>query len=124
GRIRRSRAGPSSIRDRPLSARRGMELRIAGGDGHPDRVAPFGPGTVVVADRVAAEQVLEHEPGVAGAFTDSAVDGEGIGRAHVAVDGVEFGAGPKAAVGAQGAGPGDVDGGRDMAAAQGAARGE
>src|SRR5690606_24331809 len=85
------------------------------------RVAPFAPGTVVVTDRIAAEEVLQHEPGMAGAFADSAVDGEWIGGGEVAVDGVEFGARPEPAVGAQSAGPGDVDGGRDMPAAQGAA---
>src|SRR4028119_762555 len=42
-------------------------------DGGPDGVAPLRPGAVVVADVVVAEQVLEHEPGVAGALPDTAV---------------------------------------------------
>ena len=42
-------------------------------DGGPDGVAPLGPGAVVVADVVVAEQVVEHEPGVARALADTAV---------------------------------------------------
>src|SRR6267143_216254 len=42
-------------------------------DWEPDRVAPFGPGAVVVLDVRVAEQVLQDEPGVGGPLSDSAV---------------------------------------------------
>src|SRR5882762_1391395 len=42
-------------------------------DGGADEVAPFGPGAVVVADLVEAQQILEYEPGVRTAFADAAV---------------------------------------------------
>src|SRR5690606_20927102 len=45
----------------------------AGDDRHPNGAAPLRPGTVVVAHVLEAEQVLEHEPGVARALTDAAV---------------------------------------------------
>src|SRR6202521_5286 len=42
-------------------------------DGSADEVAPFGPGAVVVADLVEAEQILQNEPGVRAALADAAV---------------------------------------------------
>ena len=48
-------------------------------DGHADQAAVFRPGAVVVADPLEAEQLVEHEPGVAGALSDAAV------RDHVAI---------------------------------------
>src|SRR5712664_4289607 len=42
-------------------------------DGRADKVAPFGPGAVVVADLAEAEQILEDEPGVRAALADAAV---------------------------------------------------
>src|SRR5882672_5354797 len=50
-------------------------------DGRTDQVAPLGPRAVVVADVAEAEQVGEHEPGVAGALADAAVgDDVVVGR--------------------------------------------
>ena len=43
-------------------------------DGRANQVAPLGPGAVVVADLVEAEEVLQDEPGMGGAFADAAVD--------------------------------------------------
>ena len=65
------------------------------GDRHPHGVAPLGPGAVVVADVAEAEQVGEHEPGVAGALADAAVgDDVVVGREALLgeVDGLELGA--------------------------------
>ena len=42
-------------------------------DGGADEVAPLGPGAVVVADLVEAQQILEDEPGVRTALADAAV---------------------------------------------------
>ena len=42
-------------------------------DGGADEIAPFGPGTVVVADLVEAEEILQNEPGVGAALADAAV---------------------------------------------------
>ena len=42
-------------------------------DRHADEAAPLRPGAVVVADVGEAEQLVEHEPGVAGALADAAV---------------------------------------------------
>src|SRR5260370_2639251 len=42
-------------------------------DWRADKVAPFGPGAVVVADLAEAEQILEDEPGVRAALADAAV---------------------------------------------------
>src|SRR3712207_1764693 len=42
-------------------------------DGGADGVTPLRPGAVVVADVAVAEQVVEHEPGVARALPDAAV---------------------------------------------------
>src|SRR5580704_16061320 len=46
---------------------------VRGLDGSAWRTAPFGPGPVVDADSLAAEQVSEHEPGGGGAPADGAV---------------------------------------------------
>src|SRR6266446_814428 len=50
-------------------------LRGAGfiDDRRADQVAPLGPGAVIVADLVEAEEVLENEPGVRTALADAAV---------------------------------------------------
>ena len=50
-------------------------------DGGPDQVAPLGPRAVVVAHLRVAQQVAQHEPGVAGPLTDPAV------RHHVVATG-------------------------------------
>src|SRR6266851_4124948 len=42
-------------------------------DGRADKVAPFGPGAVVVADLADAEQVLQNEPSVRATLADAAV---------------------------------------------------
>src|SRR6266568_830109 len=42
-------------------------------DRHPHGVAPLDPGAVVVADPLEAEELAQHEPGVAGALADAAV---------------------------------------------------
>src|SRR5207247_2055168 len=46
-------------------------------DGGGDDVAVFGPTAVVVFHVVEAEQIFEHEPGVAGALADAAI-GNGV----------------------------------------------
>src|SRR6266568_9379884 len=38
-----------------------------------DQATPLGPGTVVVANLFVAEQIVQHEPGVAAALADAAV---------------------------------------------------
>ena len=63
----RERPGPR----RPGPAAAEPELPLADGDGrglldrHADEAAPLGPAAVVVADALVAEQLVEHEPGVA-----------------------------------------------------------
>src|SRR5271169_7246579 len=42
-------------------------------DGGADEVAPFGPGAVVVANLVDAEQIFQNKPGVGTALADAAV---------------------------------------------------
>src|SRR3990172_2826428 len=42
-------------------------------DGRSDQIAPLGPAAVVIFDVLEIEQVLEHEPGVAGPLADAAV---------------------------------------------------
>src|SRR5439155_9564835 len=42
-------------------------------DGYADQASPLGPGAVVVADLVMAEQVAQHEPGVGAPLADAAV---------------------------------------------------
>ena len=49
--------------------------------GHPHGVAPLGPRAVVVAHARHAEQMGQHEPGVAGPLADAAVDDRLVVRA-------------------------------------------
>src|SRR4051794_37275149 len=59
------------------------------GDGRANQVAPLCPGTVVVADLRVTQQVMQHEPGVAGPLADAAVGDDVVARLEaqlVAVD--------------------------------------
>src|SRR5439155_56096 len=101
-RVARSRARPADDRD-------------------PDAVAPLGPRAVVVTHVAEAEQVLQHEPGVAGTLADAAVDHHVVVRPQpglALVDGLELG--PRLEGGVLGGGPrpGDALGTGDVAAAQ------
>src|SRR5579859_1916410 len=51
-------------------------------DRHADEAAPLGPRAVVVADRVAAEQLVQHEPGVRRALADPAVGDDRLAVEH------------------------------------------
>src|SRR5699024_6250654 len=103
---RRLRPGPpAGLRSqgwsRQSSAARHLPGLGAGGDRHGHDIAPFGPGSVVVAHVVVAEQVRENEPGVAGAFADAAVGDDLIARAQaglVRIEVLEFGRGLERAV--------------------------
>src|SRR6266568_7058062 len=99
--------------------------RYLGGllDGEADAVAPFGPGAVVVADLAVAEQLVQDEPGVAGALADAAVDDDVPvgGDALAAVERLELVGGLEGrGVGVDRLRPGDRLGAGDVAAAQGA----
>src|SRR5262245_43341585 len=59
--------------------RRLCRLFLPLGDRRADQVAPFGPGAVIILDVLEAEQVLEHEPGVARALADAAVSDDRFG---------------------------------------------
>src|SRR6266567_4095803 len=55
-----------------------------------DFVAPFGPRPVVIAHVIEAEQIGEDEPGVTGAFANSAIH-DGVGaRFHAALIEINF----------------------------------
>src|SRR6266567_8844102 len=43
-------------------------------DGSADFVAPFRPGTIVIADVIQSQQIGEHEPSVTRAFADPAIN--------------------------------------------------
>src|SRR5690606_16580243 len=93
------------------------------GDGQAHAVAPLGPGAVVVADGLEAQQVGQHEPGVRGALADAAVHDRGLCRVQadlLAVDRLELGAGAEAAVLRRGAAPRHGARGGDVTAADGA----
>src|SRR5207248_7673887 len=97
-RVARSRARPAGARD-------------------PDAVAPLGPRAVVVAHVAEAEQVLQHEPGVAGPLADAAVDHHVVVRAQpglAPVDRLELFPRFKGRVLGRGTGPGDALGARDV----------
>src|SRR6185436_3282034 len=47
-----------------------------------DEVSPLGPGAVVVLHVLEAKQILQHEPGVAGALADAAVGDHVLVRRH------------------------------------------
>src|SRR5208337_3438000 len=72
-RLRRSRTPP-----RPAVREESSDWRSSGAfarhDGHPHGVAPFGPRSVVIAHTGLAQQMREHEPGVAGPLADAAID--------------------------------------------------
>ena len=63
-----------SERERPLMASAALPF-----DGNADEVSVFCPTSVIVFDVFDAQQVLEHEPGVAGAFADAAIGDGGLG---------------------------------------------
>src|SRR6266581_2139226 len=95
GSRRRSPAAGGSARRRlPAASSRAVGSRaVPAGDRDPDAVAPLGPRAVVVAHVAEAEQVLQHEPGVAGTLADAAVDDHVVVRAQpglALVDGLEF----------------------------------
>src|SRR6266516_2261758 len=94
-------------RDRPL-------------DRHAHRVAPLDPGAVVVADPLEAEELAQHEPGVAGALADPAVGDHvvtGIEPQLALVQRAQLLDGPEGAVVVGRPLPGDVARPRDVAPA-------
>src|SRR5690606_23298542 len=93
----------------------------AGDDRHAHGAAPLRPRAVVVPDVLEAEEVLQHEPRVAGALTDAAVGDDGVAvlqSGAVAVDGLELFAGLEAAVLGDRLAPGHALRGRDVAGPQ------
>src|SRR5215472_2053266 len=87
-----------------------------------DHAAPLGPGAVVVADLVVAEQLFKDEPGVCGALADTAVgdDLAVVRDALAAIDLTELVRALEGAVLVDRGRPGDVHRGRDVAAPLGA----
>src|SRR5699024_9210101 len=133
GPVRTGRGSRRRSRRRPRAGpRRKQRCRSSGGDltrlgALRDRqahaVAPLGPGAVVVADVLEAQQVGEHEPAVRRALADAAVDDRRRGGVEAElglVDRLELGARAEAAVLGGGAGPGHGAGGGDVPAAHGA----
>src|SRR6478609_2919109 len=105
-----------------LACRNGAALGTLD-DRDPDGVAPLGPGTVVVAHGVEAQQVLEREPGVAGPLADAAVGHDVVALLEpgfVQVQGLQLGAAAVGAVLRRRTGPRDGRRGGNVAAAQGA----
>src|SRR6266436_6142996 len=54
-------------------------------DRHSHQIPVLGPASVIVRDPVVAEQVLEHEPGVARPLANPAVGDRGLLRIHAGV---------------------------------------
>ena len=71
----------TSVRERRRQRPSASLIRLSRLDRHADRVAPLGPAAVVVAHARVAEQVGEHEPGVAAALADAAVGDDVVDRA-------------------------------------------
>src|ERR1700730_4499431 len=91
-----------------------------------DQRPPLGPGAVVVADVGVAEDLGQNEPGVSGALPDPAV-GDRLpvaGDALRAIELLQLGDVLEGAVLLDRLGPGDVLGGRDVAAPLGAFLGQ
>src|SRR6267378_5418159 len=90
-------------------------------DGRADKVAPFGPGAVVVADLAEAEQILEDEPGVRAALADAAVGDDFVfaGNALGFVEFFQFVEGLESAVFIGSLYPRDIGGLGNMAGALG-----
>ena len=83
--------GQAKIRVRDgARAHAGRLARLAPLDGGAHAVAPLGPGAVVIAHVLIAEQVGEHKPGVAGALADAAVGDDVVGRLQAALLGVDL----------------------------------
>src|SRR6266487_3935026 len=106
----------------PCPYQKGL-ARYLGGllDGEADAVAPFGPGAVVVAHPTVAQELVQDEPGVAGALADAAVDDDVLvgGDALATVEGLEVVGGLEGGgVGIDRLRPGDRLGAGDVAAAQ------
>src|SRR5439155_16927617 len=82
-------------------------------------IAPFGPVTVVIGDLVVAEQILQHEPRVAGALADATVGYHGLRSvdSFAAVQSFQFVIGLERAVLVNGLAPGDGARSGDMSAA-------
>src|SRR4051812_4389609 len=91
-------------------------------DGNAHEVAPLRPAPVIVADLLVTQQMGEHEPGVAAALADAAVDDDVVtrfGSCLLLVDGAQLVGGLEGAVvRIDGPGPGDALGPGDVAAAQ------
>src|SRR5215467_7626998 len=88
-------------------------------DGSADEVAPLGPGAVIVANLVEAEQILEREPRVRAALTDAAV-GDDFARtadALIAIELLQIVEGLESAVLVSGLRPGNIGGLGNMAGA-------
>src|SRR5579885_1092353 len=102
----------------PTAADHGSKRGVAGAlsgpalllDRHADHVAPLGPAAVVVADVGVAQQLVQHEPGMAAALADAAVGDDVLVRRDplAAVQLLQFGRALERAVLGHGPRPGDV----------------
>src|SRR6266513_914023 len=62
-------------------------------DGSADFVAPFRPGTIVIADVIQSQQISEHKPGVTRALADPAINNRvlfGTRSALIEIDFCQF----------------------------------
>src|SRR2546421_2952204 len=112
--------------DPPPSKGEGSEARVLLFDWGGDQAPPLGPGSVVVPDVGIAEQVVQDEPGVGGAFADPAIGDHGLVGSHALrfVEGAELVGGLEGAILANRLAPRDVGGTRNVAAALGALLGQ
>src|SRR5689334_4243982 len=86
-------------------------------DRHTDEAAVLGPAAVVVLHVGLAEQLVQREPGVAGALADAAVGDRRLGGVQaglVDVQGAQLVVALEGAVVVRGLAPRDVRGGRDV----------
>src|SRR5208337_3445505 len=85
---------------------------------HAYGVAPLGPRSVVIAHTGLAQQMREHEPGVAGPLADAAIDDGFVVGVEEAVELFEFLAAAESPALVDRLAPRNRPGGGDVAAAQ------
>src|SRR5947207_2270082 len=81
-------------------------------DGCADEAAPLGPGAIIVANVRIAQQIVQHEPGVATALPDEAIDDHLFvgGNAFARIQRAQFLRRSESAVFVHGHHPGNIDG--------------
>src|SRR4051812_36569747 len=84
--VRRSRTYSSSSLTSDVGQHTGV---LAHFDGRANKVAPFGPGAVVVLHVIDTQQILQDEPRMTRSFADAAIGDGGLGEIDAGI-GVEL----------------------------------